>query len=87
MVSGQATWACLPYIAFNHLGQPEAGDDELVPLARGSVSFSLGADKVPIADAPTVSENPPGNSTNAFLVVRVDKLTGRARLEKQELVP
>ena len=77
----------LPYIAFNHLGQPEAGDDELIPLARGAVSFSLGADKVPTDDSPSVSENPAGNSSNAFTVVRVDKLTGRARLEKQELVP
>jgi len=77
----------LPYIAFNHLGQPEAGEDELIPLARGSVSFSLEADKTPSAQSPNVSENPPGNSTSAFTVVRVDKLTGRARLEKQELVP
>ena len=30
------------------------------------------------------AENPPGNSTNNFLLVRIDKLTGRARVEKQE---
>lgn len=77
----------LPYIAFNYLGQPESGEDEFIPLARGSVSYAKNASQVPVAQSPTMFESPPGNSTNAFTVVRVDKLTGRARLVQQELVP
>jgi len=33
----------------------------------------------------TVRESPPGNTTNAFNVVNIDWLTGRARLERQEV--
>lgn len=77
-------YVTLPYIAFNHLGQPESGEDEFIPLAKGSVSYSRDANKVPIQAAPTITESPAGNSVNAFTIVRIDKLTGRARLEKQE---
>jgi hypothetical protein len=77
-------WASLPYIAFNHLGQPESGEDEFIPLAKGSVSYARDANKVATQAAPTITESPANNSVNAFTVVRIDKLTGRARLEKQE---
>ena len=77
-------WAGLPYIAFNHLGQPESLKDEFIPLAKGSVSYARDANRVATQAAPTITENPPGNSVNAFTIVRIDKLTGRARLEKQE---
>lgn len=77
----------LPYIAFNHLGQPESGEDELIPLARGIPGFVQDGSRVAQQASPRYAEIPPGNSTNAFTVVRIDKLTGRARLEKQELVP
>jgi prepilin-type N-terminal cleavage/methylation domain-containing protein len=83
----------LPYIAFNHMGQIEPpmgtgradGLPELIPVARGNVAHVKDANKVPTQDVPTVHENPPGNSTNAWLLVLIDRLTGRARLEKQEL--
>jgi len=74
----------LPYIAFNHLGQLESGRDEFIPIVRGAVSHPRDANKNPIADTPGISEVRPGESTNAFLLVRIDKLTGRARIEKQE---
>lgn len=77
-------YVTLHYIAFNHLGQPESGEDEFIPLAKGSVSYARDANKVAIQGPPTLTENPPGNSVNAFTIVRIDKLTGRARLEKQE---
>ncbi len=85
-----APYVWLPYIAFNHLGQltrdginlPLA--DEFIPVARGSVSYERDADKVPIEAAPSLNESPPGNSTNNFILVRIDRLTGRARVEKQE---
>jgi hypothetical protein len=53
-------------------------------VARGSVSYARNAAKEIIQGTPTLTENPPGNSTNNFLLVRIEKLTGRARVEKQE---
>lgn len=85
------SYVWLPYLAFNHLGQltvdglTVAERDEFIPIARGSVLHSRGADKTPVQALPSLSENPPGNSTNNFVLVRIDKLTGRARVVKQEL--
>jgi prepilin-type N-terminal cleavage/methylation domain-containing protein len=85
------TYVWLPYIAFNHLGQlsvdgvTKAEVDEFIPVARGSVSYARDAKKVAIQGAPSLLEQPPGNSTNNFVLVRIDALTGRARVEKQEL--
>ena len=33
------------------------------------------------ADPPQVTEMPPGNSTNAYNIIHIDWLTGRAALE------
>jgi len=91
---GNATqrFAPLPYIAFNHLGQLVSGssrDEEYIPLARGNVAQALDANKIarrpPLALAPSVRENPPGNSTNAFTLIHIDRLTGRASIERQEI--
>jgi len=86
-------YVVLPYIAFNHLGQLEtyfqdAGEEpcEHIPLAKGNVNQARDANKIPLdpPQPPVVSEQPPGNSTNAFTLVHINRLTGRARLEKQE---
>ena len=80
----------LPYIAFNYLGQltrdgsTVLDQDEFIPVARGSLSFSRDAGKNAIQGPPSQSESPPGTSTNHFTLVRIDHLTGRARVEKQE---
>lgn len=75
----------LPYIAFNHLGQLESGEDEFIPVVRGGVSFARDANQNPTANAPNIVEVRPGESTSsAFLLVHIDSLTGRARVEKQE---
>lgn len=83
----------LPYIAFNHFGQfindgvnrpVDKDSGEYIPLARGSISYVRDVNKVPTNQPPTVTESPAGNSINAFSLVHIDKLTGRARLEKQE---
>ena len=75
----------LPYIAFNYLGQLVSGENEYIPIAQGSVLFTrdlkTGEGTWPFQ----VNENPPGNTTNAFNVVNIDWLTGRARLERQEV--
>jgi len=76
----------LPYIAFNSLGQLVSQQDEYIPLARGTLAHALARDtKVPLANPPSVQEKPPGNSTNSFTLVHIDWLTGRAKVERQEI--
>jgi len=82
----------LPYIAFNYLGQLTPGDgsvlpyDENIPLDYGSISPALNPqNKLPIQAGPSFTEDPPGNSTNiSYNLIHVDRLTGRARLERQD---
>jgi prepilin-type N-terminal cleavage/methylation domain-containing protein len=86
----------LPYIAFNYMGQLTfdgqtlAWRDEYVPLAQGTVSPAIDAvTKIPVISAaspPSVTETPPGNSTNSmYRLVHIDRLTGRATLEYQRV--
>jgi prepilin-type N-terminal cleavage/methylation domain-containing protein len=84
--SGTRRWPALPYIAFNYLGQLASGRDELIPLARGSVAYRRDASKNPQPGLPSVLETPVGNSTNnmTYNVIRIDWLTGRARVERKE---
>ena len=82
----------LPYIAFNYLGQltfdgqTVAGQDEYIPIAKGSVLVA----RDPFTKAfqfnpPDVAENPPGNSINSYNIVHIGRLTGRAVLEYQKV--
>jgi len=78
----------MPCIEFNHSGQLVSGRDEYIPLARGSVLVARNpGNKAFQFSPPSVVENPPANSTNAYMLVHIDWLTGRARLEKQEIAP
>jgi prepilin-type N-terminal cleavage/methylation domain-containing protein len=89
--SNPTPYVSVPYVAFNYLGQlvdsanNPTGVDELIPLAKGVVMFSKNPDQTAGTSAPTVVENPPGNTVNSFDVVRVDWLTGRAHAERQQL--
>jgi prepilin-type N-terminal cleavage/methylation domain-containing protein len=82
----------LPYIAFNYLGQLTPGDgsvlpyDENIPLDYGTFAPALNpVTKLPMQAIPTFSEEPPGNSTNiSYNIIHIDRLTGRARLERQD---
>jgi len=82
----------LPYIAFNYLGQLTPGDgsvlpyDENIPLDYGTMAPALDAKtKLPIQAIPSFEEQPPGNSTNiSYNIIHIDRLTGRARLERQD---
>jgi prepilin-type N-terminal cleavage/methylation domain-containing protein len=71
----------LPVIAFNPQGQLASGQDEMLPLADGSVFYTWlpngGAGK------PDVLVKPQKNYTNNF--IRINWLTGRAMLEKKEM--
>jgi prepilin-type N-terminal cleavage/methylation domain-containing protein len=90
--NGSIHFVTVPYIAFNYLGQLTAGDgsvlpyDENIPLAYGSlVTARNPATKAPMQGPLSLVETPPGNSTNtAYNVIHIDRLTGRARLERQD---
>jgi hypothetical protein len=83
----------LPYIAFDYLGRLVVGnpgvvatEDEYIPLARGSVLYPRTAGgTIDTTMSPDVKENPINNSVTISNVVHIDALTGRARIEKQEL--
>jgi prepilin-type N-terminal cleavage/methylation domain-containing protein len=85
----------LPYIAFDYLGRlisetDASGNyhDAYIPLAQGSVMLARNpANGTPFMStvAPQVIESPPGNSTNSFNLIHIDWLTGRARLEHEEM--
>jgi hypothetical protein len=61
--------------------------DEFIPLAHGSVLYPRNPEtKTPTFGPVSALESPPGNSTNiSYNVIHVDWLTGRARLERQEV--
>ena len=75
-----------PYISFNYLGQLTSGQDEYIPLARGSVLPAIDpSTKAFQLNSPSVSETPPGNSVSAFNLIHIDWLTGRADLKFQKV--
>jgi prepilin-type N-terminal cleavage/methylation domain-containing protein len=90
---GPDTYITLPYVAFNYLGQLSTADgrlvdrDEFIPLAIGSVTTPMAENRVALlgAGAPIARETPAWNSTNSFNLIHIDRLTGRARLERQEV--
>ena len=78
--------AVLPYIQFDYQGRLAEQQDEILPLAHGSIFFPRGDQGVIAAPfTADVQENPPNNSITLSNHVRIDWLTGRARVEHQEL--
>lgn len=73
----------LPFIKFNSQGQcvsTETGDTndvEYIPLTHGSVFY--------MTNSISVVETPPGESTNNYNLIRIDRMTGRAKLERKEI--
>lgn len=85
----------LPYLAFDHLGrlvvdnggvlEPRRGD-EVIVLARGSIFHDR--DATGLAWAPAdANENPPRNSIDNPNEIRIDWMTGRARVIRAEIAP
>jgi hypothetical protein len=81
------TYVWVPYLAFNHLGQLETDmEEEVIPLGRGSAIHPRDVNKKPLYAPPTLDEKPPGNSTGSgYTLIYVDRLTGRARIERQQV--
>ena len=82
----------VPQIAFNEKGmlvgangQPRL-QGEIIPLARGSILYVRNETTGEVTDF-DVRESPPGNAsdTNSFHIVRIDGLTGRARVETKAI--
>jgi hypothetical protein len=81
----------LPYIAFNAQGQLISQRDEIVAIAKGSVFPIRRSDGSVALQPPDWQLNPPVNrnlqprtQTNSYQFVRVNWLTGRARVELPE---
>jgi hypothetical protein len=77
----------MPYIAWDYMGRLASGRDEIIPLSKGTVNFSRDSTKLPLANPPSFTEQPPGNATNSvtYNVVAIDWITGRARAIHQEV--
>jgi hypothetical protein len=89
LISSNATsLAGLPYIAFNYLGQLTSTnfEGEAIPLIHGSVFYpgSQTGDFTPdiVLTPPPTANSANDSDTN---VIHVDWLTGKARLERQEV--
>jgi prepilin-type N-terminal cleavage/methylation domain-containing protein len=82
-------YIALPYIAFDGMGQllsGMSGQPELIPVAEGSVTFARDPNsKTALALAPLVTERPPGNTLDNYSLVYVDRLTGRAHVERTKV--
>lgn len=82
----------VPNITFNEKGslvvkdsKREVIEDEYIPLARGSILYSRGPNgELSEFD---VRESPPNNSIENFHRVRIDGLTGRAKVETPQITP
>ena len=77
----------LPYIAFNSMGQlisGQPGQPELIPITEGSVSYARDPQsKAVLAQPVQVTESPPGNTSDNYSIVWIDRLTGRAHIERR----
>ncbi len=77
----------LPYLGFDYLGQLVSTNnlDEAIPLTRGSIFYQRDAKGNYINAVADVQETPPGNSVTLSNVIHISWLTGRARVERQEV--
>jgi prepilin-type N-terminal cleavage/methylation domain-containing protein len=79
----------LPYIAFGGMGQlvsGQPGQPELIPLTEGSVSFARDPKtKVAQAQPAQVTEQPARNTIDNYSLVWIDRLTGRAHVERRSV--
>ena len=80
----------LSYIAFNGMGQLVSGvpgQPELIPVSEGIVSYARDPiTKVALpGQPPTVMELPPRNTLENYSLVYIDRLTGRAHVERRKV--
>jgi prepilin-type N-terminal cleavage/methylation domain-containing protein len=79
----------LPYIAFDGTGQlisGLSGQPELIPISEGSVGIARDPNtKVALPQPAQANEMPPGNTVENYSLVYIDRLTGRARVERRKV--
>jgi prepilin-type N-terminal cleavage/methylation domain-containing protein len=84
----------LPYLAFDSQGRliseanPNNGfqyENATIPLTKGSIFYARDHDGNLVVGPADVVETPANNSVSNYNNVRVDWLTGRARLERREI--
>ena len=81
----------MPYIGFDAQGKlfrksySSYYPDEVIPLTRASVFHQRNASGQLLSLAPDIREIPPGNSTNNYRRIRINWMTGRAKVEKPEI--
>ena len=82
-------YVALPYIAFDGMGQLVSGisgQPELIPVAEGSITFARDRSSgLPLSQPPLVIERPPGNTLENYSLVYIDRLTGRAHVERRKV--
>ena len=96
--SAARPYIALPYIAFDGMGQlvrevsGQLGNyqlsplPELIPVTEGNVTFARdGNTKKALPQSPLVIERPPGNTLDNYSLVYIDRLTGRARVERRKV--
>lgn len=81
----------LPYIAFTPNGSllptnVQTNQDEFIPLTRASVIYPLDQNGTPKMTQADWVETPPGSSTNDYHLIHINWLTGRAKLERKEIL-
>jgi len=80
----------VPYIEFSPQGglgkAHETEERVIIPLALGSVLYARKGSNEELDWAPAdVLERPPNNSIDNYNLIIIDKLTGRARLQRPEI--
>jgi prepilin-type N-terminal cleavage/methylation domain-containing protein len=75
----------LPFIGFDYLGRLVPQRDVYIPLARGSIFYQRDTAGNFISAPADVQENPLNNSVVSSNVVHIEWLTGRAKVERQEV--
>jgi hypothetical protein len=87
--TASSTYIYLPYVAFDGTGQVvsgQPGQPELIPVSEGNVTFARDPNtKVAQALSPQVSERPPGNTIENYSLIYIDRLTGRAHVERRKV--
>jgi len=76
----------LSYIAFDGTGQLVSDQSALIPVSEGIVSFARNSNtKATLVQPAQVRELPEGNTTDNYSLVYIDRLTGRARVERRKV--
>ncbi|MEP6663972.1 MAG: prepilin-type N-terminal cleavage/methylation domain-containing protein [Verrucomicrobiota bacterium] len=83
----------VPCLIFNSQGQlvselnPNSKQFEgaSIPLTRGSIFYERDTNGVPVVGPADLVETPAGNSISNYNNIRIDWLTGRARLERRQI--